>query len=318
MLHPRRPGRAALLRLPAAPTRSPCACPGRDGAGARLRAAGAADATPAPPALRRAPSSWTGARATWCGWTSPSPPPPTSTRTLDYINISLDNGLWRGRCWLPNQQRVEIRRRIPQLDIPAGSVIRANMRVGQLPVQPAAARLRTLRGPAGGGACPRAEREAFPFEEEHPRGGARGGARPAGGAGGHPADGRASWCGERGAAARVGRCGCASRAPRSCCATTARRGWRCGWASATAPRAGAAPGRAAAAAPSARSTRSRSLSRGRAGTGRAAARGSSTATGRATWASARWSPARSTPSPPSSPGEDYTDLYFADGAEARR
>jgi hypothetical protein len=84
-------------------------------------------------------------------------------RYLDYINISLDNGLWRGRHWLPNEQRVELRRRIPQLDIPAGSVIRANMRIGEyvfneeLPIS-------TFAGPPVV-AAPREEREAFPFDE---------------------------------------------------------------------------------------------------------------------------------------------------------
>jgi hypothetical protein len=83
---------------------------------------------------------------------------------LDYINISLDNGLWRGRFWLPNEQRVELRRRLPMLDVPAGTIIRANMRVGgyefnQL-LHPA-----TFIGPAIV-AVPRAQREAFPFEEE--------------------------------------------------------------------------------------------------------------------------------------------------------
>ncbi|HEX8690867.1 MAG TPA: hypothetical protein VF746_00385 [Longimicrobium sp.] len=50
-------------------------------------------------------------------------------RQLDYINISLDNGLWKGRFWLPNQQRVEIRRQLPELGFPAGGVIRGNMRI---------------------------------------------------------------------------------------------------------------------------------------------------------------------------------------------
>lgn len=82
---------------------------------------------------------------------------------LDYINISLDNGLWGGRHWLPNEQRVELRRRIPQLDIPAGSVIRANMRLQEYvfnaPLPPG-----TFEGPPVV-ALPRAQREAFPFEE---------------------------------------------------------------------------------------------------------------------------------------------------------
>lgn len=82
---------------------------------------------------------------------------------LDYINISLDNGLWGGRHWLPNEQRVELRRRIPHLDIPAGSVIRANMRLQEYafnePLPPG-----TFEGPPVV-ALPRAQREAFPFEE---------------------------------------------------------------------------------------------------------------------------------------------------------
>lgn len=85
-------------------------------------------------------------------------------RYLDYINISLDNGLWQGRYWLPNQQRVEIRRRIPELDIPAGSVIRANMQIGNYqfdqPMPPG-----FFAGDAVV-ALPRAQREAFPFEED--------------------------------------------------------------------------------------------------------------------------------------------------------
>ena len=85
-------------------------------------------------------------------------------RYLDYINISLDNGLWQGRFWLPNQQRVEIRRRIPELDIPAGSVIRATMRVGNYRFnQPLPPQL--FAGPAVV-AAPKAQREAFPFEED--------------------------------------------------------------------------------------------------------------------------------------------------------
>ena len=85
-------------------------------------------------------------------------------RYLDYINISLDNGLWSGRFWLPNEQRVEIRRRIPELDIPAGSVIRANMRVGDYRFDEP-----TPFGFFSGSsvvALPRAQREAFPFEED--------------------------------------------------------------------------------------------------------------------------------------------------------
>lgn len=50
-------------------------------------------------------------------------------RRLDYINISLDNGLFGGKYWLPNEQSVEIRRQIPELDFAAGAVIKGRMRV---------------------------------------------------------------------------------------------------------------------------------------------------------------------------------------------
>jgi hypothetical protein len=84
-------------------------------------------------------------------------------RYLDYINISLDNGLWLGKYWLPNEQRVEIRRTIPQLDIPAGSVIRGNMRIGEYrfnePIP-----LSAFEGPPVS-TLPREQREAYPFEE---------------------------------------------------------------------------------------------------------------------------------------------------------
>jgi hypothetical protein len=50
-------------------------------------------------------------------------------RELDYINISLDNGLWKGRFWLPHRQQVEIRRSLPELGFPAGGVIRGTMDV---------------------------------------------------------------------------------------------------------------------------------------------------------------------------------------------
>lgn len=84
-------------------------------------------------------------------------------RSLDYINISLDNGLWRGRFWLPNEQRVEIRRRIPELDFPVGSVIRGSIRVTNYRFnQPLAPQI--FAGPRVV-ALPRAQRESFPFEE---------------------------------------------------------------------------------------------------------------------------------------------------------
>lgn len=52
-------------------------------------------------------------------------------RELDYINISLENGLWKGRFWLPNRQQVEIRRQLPELGFPAGGVIRGTMTINR-------------------------------------------------------------------------------------------------------------------------------------------------------------------------------------------
>ncbi|HET9986032.1 MAG TPA: hypothetical protein VFQ38_20700 [Longimicrobiales bacterium] len=52
-------------------------------------------------------------------------------RRLDYINISLENALFEGKYWLPHEQRVEIRRQVPELDFPAGAVIRGVFRVGE-------------------------------------------------------------------------------------------------------------------------------------------------------------------------------------------
>lgn len=50
-------------------------------------------------------------------------------RRLDYINISLDSGLWEGSYWLPYEQTVELRRQVPELDFIGGAVIRGRMRI---------------------------------------------------------------------------------------------------------------------------------------------------------------------------------------------
>ncbi len=83
---------------------------------------------------------------------------------LDYIRISLDNGLWEGRYWLPNEQRVEIRRELRVLDFPAGSVIRGTMRIAdyrfnqELPPN-------FFRGPRVV-AVPQRMRESYAFEDD--------------------------------------------------------------------------------------------------------------------------------------------------------
>jgi len=55
---------------------------------------------------------------------------PTSyvDRRTDRIEVELDYGLWEGRYWLPNLQRIEVRRELPELDIGIGTVIRAVLR----------------------------------------------------------------------------------------------------------------------------------------------------------------------------------------------
>ncbi len=82
---------------------------------------------------------------------------------LDYIRISLDNGLWLGRHWLPYEQRLEIRREVPFLDIPAGSIIRGRFEISNYifnePLPPA-----LFQGlPVS--ALPEEQRRAYPFED---------------------------------------------------------------------------------------------------------------------------------------------------------
>lgn len=48
---------------------------------------------------------------------------------LDFINVLLENGLYKGRFWLPNRQQVELRRELPELDLPAGGMIRGTMQI---------------------------------------------------------------------------------------------------------------------------------------------------------------------------------------------
>ncbi|MFW6199190.1 MAG: hypothetical protein ACOC8K_01335 [Gemmatimonadota bacterium] len=55
---------------------------------------------------------------------------------LDHIRLTLDNGLWEGRFWLPYRQELEIRRELPYLDLPAGTVIRARYDVGPYSLNP--------------------------------------------------------------------------------------------------------------------------------------------------------------------------------------
>jgi hypothetical protein len=82
---------------------------------------------------------------------------------LDHIRIALENGLWNGRFWLPYRQQLEIRREVPWLDIPAGTVIKGWFEIRdyeinrELPAE-------LFRGPAVT-TLPEVHRRTFPFED---------------------------------------------------------------------------------------------------------------------------------------------------------
>jgi hypothetical protein len=85
-------------------------------------------------------------------------------RRLDYINISLDNGLFAGSYWLPAEQSVEIRRQLPELDFAAGAVIKGRVRVGSYEFnQPLSDTLFWGRPVT---AVPEAQRRAFDFPQD--------------------------------------------------------------------------------------------------------------------------------------------------------
>lgn len=85
-------------------------------------------------------------------------------RQLDFINIRMENGLYKGRFWLPIQQQVEIRRQLPELGLPAGGMIRGTMRISNYRfnqgLSPALFRGRRVVS------VPQSQRESFAFEEE--------------------------------------------------------------------------------------------------------------------------------------------------------
>jgi len=85
-------------------------------------------------------------------------------RRLDYINISLDNGLFGGKYWLPNEQSVEIRRQLPELDFAAGAVIKGRLSVTSYvfnePIPDSIFYGRSVSAVTPG------ERESYPFPED--------------------------------------------------------------------------------------------------------------------------------------------------------
>lgn len=48
---------------------------------------------------------------------------------VDRVDVRLEHRGWEGGLWLPYRQVVEVRREMPELDLPVGSVIRATLRV---------------------------------------------------------------------------------------------------------------------------------------------------------------------------------------------
>ncbi len=83
---------------------------------------------------------------------------------LDHISISLENSLWLGQHWLPYRQQLEIRREVPFLDFPAGSVIRGSFEVRDYEINPLLHPNLFLGQTIT--ALPEAARESFPFEED--------------------------------------------------------------------------------------------------------------------------------------------------------
>ncbi len=82
---------------------------------------------------------------------------------LDHIRISLENGLWEGKHWLPYRQELEIRREVPYLDFPAGSVIRGWFEIRNYDINPPLPP-QHFTGPTIT-ALPEDARRAFPFED---------------------------------------------------------------------------------------------------------------------------------------------------------
>ncbi len=54
----------------------------------------------------------------------------------DRITVRLEHSLWEDRFWLPYRQVVEVRREMPELDLPVGTVIRATLEVASYEFDP--------------------------------------------------------------------------------------------------------------------------------------------------------------------------------------
>ncbi len=85
-------------------------------------------------------------------------------RELDFIRVSLENALWEEKYWLPYQQRLEVRRELPELDLPAGTVILARMNISDYRFNQGIPMGRFRGAPVT--SLPKSERESFPFERD--------------------------------------------------------------------------------------------------------------------------------------------------------
>ncbi len=83
---------------------------------------------------------------------------------LDHISISLENGLWLGKHWLPFRQQLEIRREVPYLDLPAGSIIRGWFEIRDYEINPQLPDALFAGSPVTTRSVE--ARRAFPFEED--------------------------------------------------------------------------------------------------------------------------------------------------------
>ena len=54
----------------------------------------------------------------------------------DRIHVRLEHALWEEEFWLPYRQEVEVRREMPELDLPVGTIIRAQLEVTDYHFQP--------------------------------------------------------------------------------------------------------------------------------------------------------------------------------------
>lgn len=54
----------------------------------------------------------------------------------DRIHVRLEHSLWEDSLWLPYRQEVEVRREMPELDLPVGTVIRAVLEIPEYDFEP--------------------------------------------------------------------------------------------------------------------------------------------------------------------------------------